>query len=57
MNIKELRTLTGLSQAKFAEKYHISVRTLQGWEAERRTPPPHVLANLERLVREDMKKE
>lgn len=31
-NIKELRRLTGLSQSKFAQKYGLSVRTLQQWE-------------------------
>ena len=31
-DIKELRKITGLSQSKFAEKYGISVRTLQQWE-------------------------
>ena len=57
MSIKELRELTGLSQSKFAEKYNISVRTLQSWEAGKRTPPPHVTASLERLIKEDRKEE
>ena len=30
--IKELRKMTGLSQTKFADKYHISVQTLRNWE-------------------------
>lgn len=30
--IKQLRQKTGLSQNKFAEKYNVSVRTLQQWE-------------------------
>ena len=53
MNIKEIRALTGLSQSKFAEKYSISVRTLQGWESGRFNPPAHTIAMLERLVKED----
>lgn len=55
MNIKEIRALTGLSQSKFAEMYHIPVRTLQSWEIERYAPPTHVLYMLERLVKEDFK--
>ena len=31
-DIKQLRQRTGLSQSKFAQKYNISVRTLQQWE-------------------------
>ena len=53
MKIKEIRTKTGLSQSKFAAMYNISVRTLQDWEIERRTPPEYVTAMLERLVNED----
>jgi putative transcriptional regulator len=34
----ELRTRTGLSQARFAELLGVSVRTLQEWEQGRRTP-------------------
>lgn len=32
MTIKELRKRTGLSQSKFAERFHLSMRTLQRWE-------------------------
>ena len=31
--IKAIRTKTGLSQAKFAEAYHIPKRTLQDWDS------------------------
>lgn len=55
MTIKELRKLTGLSQSKFAERYNIPVRTVQGWEVEKSTPPIYVLTMLERLVKEDIK--
>ena len=37
--IKLIRAKTGLSQMKFAEVYHIPMRTLQDWEREVRTPP------------------
>ena len=48
MSIKSIRKETGLTQQQFAEKYHISVRTLQHWEQGRKTPP-YVIFLLERL--------
>lgn len=42
ITIKELRESTGLSQSKFAEKYHIPVGTLQHWEQGVRKPPEYV---------------
>lgn len=56
MSIKEIRALTGLSQSKFAERYGISVRTLQGWESGKKCPE-YFLNLLERVVREDEQKE
>ena len=53
MSIKEIRALTGLSQAKFAEKYGIPKRTLEEWEAGRMTPPQYTVDLLERVVKED----
>ncbi len=52
MTIKELRNLTGLSQSKFAEKYHINKYSLQRWEQERTTIPDTVLYLLERIIKE-----
>ncbi len=34
MNIKELRSQTGLSQSKFAAMFDIPVSTLKDWEQE-----------------------
>lgn len=34
MTIKEIREITGLSQAKFAEKYKIPRRTIEDWEKD-----------------------
>ena len=34
MNIKELRTLTGMSQQKFGDYFKIPRRTIQNWESE-----------------------
>ena len=53
MTIKEIRALTGLSQAKFSEKYEIPKRTIENWEGEQREPPAYVIKLLERVVKED----
>ena len=52
MTIKELRNITGLSQHKFAKKYHFNVQTVQGWEQGRRETPAYVLHLLERIITE-----
>lgn len=41
-DLKELRVRRNLTQAALAEKYEIPLRTIQDWEAEKRTPPPYV---------------
>ncbi|MBQ0042092.1 MAG: helix-turn-helix domain-containing protein [Lachnospiraceae bacterium] len=38
-NIKELRESVGMSRKEFSEHTGIPVRTLEDWEAARRTPP------------------
>ena len=55
MTIKEIRALTGLSQAGFSEKYGIPKRTLQDWEQGQRSTPEYVTRLLERVVKEDYK--
>lgn len=37
-DIKAVREKTGLSQTEFAQRLHISARTLQNWEQHRRYP-------------------
>ena len=37
--IKELRESIGMSRKEFSEHTGIPVRTLEDWEAARRTPP------------------
>lgn len=37
--IKTFRSLTGLSQAQLAEELHQSKRTVEDWEAGRRSAP------------------
>lgn len=53
MTIKELRESTGLSQSKFAEKYHIPVGTLQHWEQGVRKPPDYVVYMLYELTKKE----
>lgn len=43
----------GMSRAKFSEKYGIPLRTIEDWEAGKRTPPEYVIELIERVVRMD----
>ena len=54
MTIKEIRNLTGLSQAAFSKKYQIPARTIQDWGAQKRTPPEYVVTLLDFKVRSDI---
>ena len=51
LSIQELRRLTGLSQSKFAKKYHISVYTLRRWEQGVSATPEWYLYSLNELFR------
>lgn len=44
-DVKRIRKVSGLSQAKFARLIHVEVGTLRNWEQGRRTPtgPAQVL--------------
>lgn len=55
MDIKEIRSASGLSQGKFAKEYGIPLGTLHHWETGDRKPPEYVLKLLERCVKEDLK--
>lgn len=55
MDIKEIRSLTGLSQIKFAQMYKIPERTLEDWERGKSNPSKYLLELLERAVKEDFK--
>lgn len=57
MIIKEIRALTGLSQPKFCQKYHIPLNTFIRWEQGKREPPDYLVELLEFKVMEDMKME
>lgn len=55
MTIKELRTQTGLSQAKFAKKFHLNVRTLQTWEQNTRPTPEYVIYLISSVLQYEQK--
>jgi transcriptional regulator with XRE-family HTH domain len=40
--IRELRESVGMSRKEFSEHTRIPVRTLEDWEAARRTPPEYI---------------
>lgn len=40
--IRELRESTGMNRKEFSEHTGIPVRTLEDWEAGRRTPPEYI---------------
>lgn len=53
MDIKDIRLATNMTQKGFADYFNIPVRTLQDWEAEKRTPPAYVVE----LIKYKIKKE
>ena len=57
MTPKEIRELTGLSQAAFCSKYEIPLKTFQKWEQGTNICPKYVLKLLERTVKDDILKE
>jgi len=46
VNVKAIRTKSGLSQAEFAKRYGFNVRTLQDWESSGAQQPSPVRAYL-----------
>lgn len=56
MDIKEIRSISGLTQQAFSEKYGIPKRSIENWEGGKRNPPAYVISLLERVVKEDIKK-
>jgi putative transcriptional regulator len=46
VDVKAIRTKSGLSQAEFAKRYGFNVRTLQDWESSGAQPPSPVRAYL-----------
>ena len=54
--IKEIRSISGLSQVRFSAKYGIPRRTIESWEMGERQCPTYVIELLERVVNEDFPK-
>lgn len=55
--IKEIRQELGLSQSQFAKEFNLSVRNLQEWEQNRKTPPNYLVKLIERIIKaENIKK-
>lgn len=54
MKIKEIRSLAGLTQQQFSEKYGIPLPTLRHWERGDRKCPQYTLDSLEIRVKKDM---
>ena len=50
--LRQLRQRLGLSQAAFADRFHINLRTLQDWEQARRVPEDIARAYL-RVIERD----
>lgn len=55
MTIKELRQATKMTQKAFAEYLNIPKRTIEEWEAERRTPPQYVTELIEYKLKKENK--
>ena len=53
---ERIRKMLGVSRAEFSRRYDIPIRTLENWDAGKRLPPDYVVKLLERVVKEDMKK-
>ena len=47
MTIKELRSMTGMSQSDFAEYLEIPIKSIQNWEQGARKCPDYVAALIE----------
>ena len=54
MTVSEIRAMLGISRAEFSRRYGMPVRTLEEWDAGRRTPSEWVVKLIERAVREDI---
>lgn len=51
MTLKEMREASGLSQAEFAKRYDIPLRTYQSWEGGERKPAQYIIKLIERIFK------
>ena len=53
MTIKELRTMSGMTQKEFSEYFGMSKRAVESWEGEVRKCPDYLLELMEyKLIKE-----
>jgi putative transcriptional regulator len=50
LTIRELRAKTGLTQAEFAKKFKINLRTLQSYESGARNTPQEIIYMVEKII-------
>lgn len=55
LGLKALRVGTGLTQKDFADKFHIPVGTLQGWEQGKREMPSYVAYMMKQILEQENK--
>lgn len=51
MTIKEIRTLTGMTQAEFGKMLDIPMRSIQNWETGQRQCPAYLVKLIEYYVK------
>lgn len=56
MQIKEIRQNLNLTQKEFASKFHIPIKTLQGWEQNLRIPPEYIIFMINKIVQLEKEK-
>lgn len=54
LDIREMRSRLGDTQAEFAQRYQIPFRTVQNWESGVRVPPEYMMHLLENRVKMDL---
>ena len=53
LTFAELRALSGMTQAEFAEYFNIPIRSVENWESGVRTPPDYNLELMEYKLRKE----
>ena len=57
LTFHDVREISGLTQKEFSERYNIPKRSIENWDTGSRNPPDYLIKLLERIVKEDIKKE
>ena len=53
LEIKEIRTQTGMSQSQFADYFNIPLSSLQKWEQGQRRCPDYLLSLIDYKIRNE----